>query len=181
MAEGFWVFGYGSLMWRPGFAFAAREVATLSGYVRRFCLASIRYRGTPEAPGLVLALAPEPGGACTGIAYRVEAREAEAVLACLRERELVTYAYAEARRHVRFGDGSEAEAVVYLADPAHPQFRGGLTLAEQARIIATAAGPSGTNRDYLESTLAHLAAIGISDPDLLALGAAVRARVGLSG
>lgn len=166
MGMEFWVFGYGSLMWRPGFPFAERQVARLSGFARRFCLNSVHYRGTPEAPGLVLALSPEPAAACTGIGYRVAPLHAEETLAYLRERELVSYAYREERHGMILADGREVEAVTYVSDPAHPQYRGGLTPEAQAAIIATARGPAGTNRDYLMSTLAHLREIGIADPDL---------------
>ena len=94
MDGGFWVFGYGSLIWQPGFDFADRRVATLTGYRRAFCMTSIVYRGTPEAPGLVLALDRGDGaGSCVGVAYQVAAEGAAATLAYLRERELVSYAY----------------------------------------------------------------------------------------
>jgi cation transport protein ChaC len=169
-----WVFGYGSLMWRPGFPFAAREVARLPGFARRFCLRSVRYRGTPEAPGLVLALAPDPAAACTGLAFRVEAGAEADTLAYLRERELVTYAYRETRRAVILPSGRAVEALTYVSDPAHPQFCAHLSPAEQAAIIARAEGPAGANRDYLYSTLAHLRALGIVDPELEALEPEVR-------
>jgi cation transport protein ChaC len=176
LAGGFWVFGYGSLMWRPGFAAEERQVATLTGHARRFCLSSIRYRGTPEAPGLVLALAAAPGEICTGIAWRVSAAGAAGVLAYLRERELVTYAYREALLPLALADGRGVAGLAYVADPAHSQHRGGLTLSEQAAVIARAEGPAGTNRDYLYQTLAHLRDLGIADPGLEALEPLVRAR-----
>lgn len=180
MAEGgFWVFGYGSLMWRPGFAHEEARIATLQGFARRFCLRSIRYRGTPEAPGLVLALAPDAGAACTGLAFRVAEAAAAATLAYLRDRELVTYAYREEAHPVRLDDGREVVALAYVADPAHPQFAGGLGRGEQAEIIAAAAGPAGRNADYLFATLDHLAALGIRDAEVEALGLAVRGRLGL--
>lgn len=162
-----WVFGYGSLMWEPGFVPADRRLARLDGHARRFCLHSIRYRGTPEAPGLVLGLDPEPGAACEGVAFRVAPETAETVTAYLRARELVTYAYREAVLPVRLQpDGTVVEALVYVVDPTHPQYAGGLSLIEQARIIASRAGPSGSNRAYFDNTLAHLAACGVVDPEL---------------
>lgn len=170
-----WVFGYGSLMWDPGFAHEARAPAVLDGWRRSFCLRSIRYRGTPEAPGLVLGLDAEPGARCSGVAFRVAAAQAEAVLGYLRERELVTYAYAEVRLPVRLWSGDSVEAVTYVVDRTHPQYAGTLTPQQQAAIIASAAGPRGSNRAYLDSTLAHLAQAGIEDDALTALGALVRA------
>lgn len=174
MDREFWVFGYGSLMWRPGFEFAERQVADLHGFRRRFCLRSIRYRGTPEAPGLVLALDRMTGITCTGMAYRVAAEAAPGAYAYLRAREMVTGSYEEIFHDLALSDGRRVEALVYVAVPEHPQYWGDVTLAEQAEIIARAAGPAGPNRDYLFSTMEQLRALGIPDPELEALEAAVR-------
>ena len=171
-----WVFAYGSLIWRPGFPYAEHRRARLIGYRRRFCMTSIHYRGTPERPGLVLALAPEPGE-CAGLAYRVAGRDAAAVLGYLRERELVSYAYDERRLPVVLETGATVEALAYLTNTAHPQYRGDLSLDEQAEVIARAAGPMGPNADYLLKTQESLAAHGIDDPDLDALAALVRTRL----
>ena len=165
-----WVFAYGSLIWRPGFDFAERQLATLRGYRRAFCMTSIHYRGTAEAPGLVLSLDAEPGGRCDGLAYRIEAgAPAAAVLAYLRERELVSYAYDECWLPLGLSDGREVEAVAYVSNPAHAQYVGGLTLAEQAAIIARARGSMGPNVDYLRATVASLETLGLHDADLAAL------------
>lgn len=172
-----WVFAYGSLIWRPGFAYAERRPARLKGYRRRFCMSSIHYRGTPERPGLVLALDAAAGGACAGLAYRVERAEAAGVHAYLRERELVSYAYDEARLTVALDDGASVEALAYVTNPAHPQYRGGLTLEEQAAVIAAARGPMGPNAEYLLQTEAALVALGLEDPDLRALADLVRGRL----
>jgi cation transport protein ChaC len=172
-----WIFAYGSLMWRPGFAHAERRRATLAGYRRRFCMTSIHYRGTPERPGLVLALAPEPDGLCRGLAYRVPAPEAAEVHAYLRERELVSYAYREDVLDIELEGGPRVPALVYVSDPDHPQFLGGLDLDEQAAIIAAAEGPMGPNRDYLFRTAESLAALGLADPEIETLCALVRRRV----
>jgi cation transport protein ChaC len=164
------VFGYGSLIWHPGFDFAEKRSATLAGYRRAFCMTSIHYRGTPEAPGLVLALDRADDGHCAGVAYRVAAPEAEGVLAYLRERELVSYAYDEARLPVRLdGGGDEVEAVTYVTNRTHPQYRGDLSLEAQAAIIARAVGPRGPNTDYLRNTIEGLEALGIEDAELLRL------------
>lgn len=171
---GFWVFGYGSLMWQPGFAYAERAMARLEGFRRSFCLRSIRYRGTPEVPGLVLGLDAEHGAACEGVAYRVEAG-AQDVLAYLRARELVTYSYRETTQRVSLGGDRQAFAIAYVVDHAHPQYAGTLSLEAQAGIIARCVGPAGPNWEYLHNTVAHLIGIGIRDPDLERLDAMVRA------
>jgi cation transport protein ChaC len=176
---GFWVFGYGSLIWQPGFDFADRRVATLRGWRRAFCMTSIVYRGTPEAPGLVLALDRGDGRAsCIGVAYQVAAEGAAATLAYLRERELVSYAYTEARLPVELEDGTEIEALAYVSNPEHAQYRGGLSLEAQAEVIARATGPRGPNREYLLNTVAGLDALGLHDPDLARLVELVGERTG---
>jgi cation transport protein ChaC len=171
-----WVFGYGSLMWRPGFDFAERRRATLPGWRRRFCLKSIKYRGTPERPGLVLGLDADPAAECRGVAYRAAPEAAEAVHAYLRERELVTYAYLETTQEIALEEGRRVEALCFVIDRDHAQYAGPLTPEAQAAVIAAAAGPMGSNADYLESTVDHLAEIGVADPELDALRALVRAR-----
>lgn len=171
-----WVFAYGSLLWRPGFEIAERRHAALDGYRRAFCMASIHYRGTPEAPGLVLALDSAPGERCQGLAYRIAPARAEATLAALRERELVSYAYDEALLPVRLDDGREVTAVAYVTNRLHPQYRGGLSLDAQAAVIARAVGGMGPNVDYLTNTVASLAALGIEDAELSRLVELVAAR-----
>ncbi|WP_118134160.1 gamma-glutamylcyclotransferase [Oceanicella sp. SM1341] len=178
MRDEFWVFGYGSLMWKPEFEYVERVVADLHGYQRRFCLRSIRYRGTPEAPGLVLALDHDEHAVCTGMAYRVSASVASEVYRYLRQREMVTGAYLESLHPLRLHDGRDVEGLAYSVAPDHPQYAGGLSLAEQARIIAISEGPAGLNRDYLFSTLEHLRGIGIADPELEALEREVRSLAG---
>ena len=174
--DGFWVFGYGSLMWRPGFQPAERRRARLRGYRRRFCLRSVRYRGTPESPGLVLGLDHDASAECHGIAYRVETADARAVHAYLRARELITYAYLEEEHSVTLEDGRSVPSLCYVVDAAHEQYAGDLAPEAQAAIIAERAGPAGTNRAYLENTLAHLQELGVADPELEALAALVAAR-----
>jgi glutathione-specific gamma-glutamylcyclotransferase len=103
-----WIFGYGSLMWRPDFAFIERQPARLTGYHRCFCITSTHHRGTAERPGLVLGL--DRGGYCAGVAYRVAAEDEACVLAYLRKRELVNGVYREARSTVDLGDGRRVTA-----------------------------------------------------------------------
>ena len=165
MHETLWVFGYGSLIWDPGFPVAERRIARLEGWHRSFCMRSIHHRGTPDAPGLVLALDRADEASCTGVAFRVAAGAEADTLATLRERELVSAAYLETLLPV-LTDAGPLQALTYVIDPDHVQYCGGLALAEQARIIAGASGGRGSNRDYLAATTAHLAALGIADPDL---------------
>jgi len=170
-----WVFGYGSLLWNPGFDVARREVAVLPDYHRSFCMRSIHHRGTEAEPGLVLALDAAPGARCAGLALAVAEGQEARTLDYLRERELISSAYLEKTLQVRFRDGDTAEAVTYVIDPDHVQYCGGLELEEQARIIARAVGGRGPNTEYLFNTADHLAEIGLNDPDLDWLAGRVRA------
>ncbi|MBY6066717.1 gamma-glutamylcyclotransferase [Leisingera aquaemixtae] len=169
-----WVFGYGSLLWNPGFPVARREVAVLHGYARSFCMSSIHHRGSEEKPGLVLALDAVEGAHCKGIALAVEGGHEEQTLADLRERELISSAYLERDLEVELGDGSMVTAVTYVIDPHHVQYCGGLSLEEQAQIIAHAVGGRGPNTEYLYNTAEHLAEIGLHDSDLDWLAGRVR-------
>lgn len=170
-----WVFGYGSLMWNPGFEAAERVLATLPGFARTFCMRSIHHRGTVEAPGLVLALDPHPGECCHGLAFRVPPGEEGGTLAYLRERELISSAYVEETHGVELSDGRRVEAITYVVDTEHEQYCGGLDLETQAQIIARAVGGRGPNTEYLWNTSAHLAELGIDDADLAWLAQRVRA------
>ena len=168
-----WIFGYGSLIWEPGFAYSTRALARLDGYERSFCMRSIHHRGTPERPGLVLALDEGPGS-CEGVAFEIPTQIAEESLEYLRARELISAAYLEARCPVELQDGRAVEAVTYVIDRAHAQYCGGLALEEQARIIARATGGRGPNAAYLWNTAAHLAELGLRDPQLDWLAERVR-------
>ena len=167
-----WVFGYGSLMWRPGFVFAERVPATLHGRRRAFCIYSVHHRGTYARPGLVLGLAP--GGSTRGIAYRVSEADWGSTYAYLLEREQPTETYIEARRGLRLADGREVQALVFLSDVAHPQWAGALSLARQAELIAGATGRSGRNVDYLSDLVEHLHAEDIRDRSMETLLELVR-------
>lgn len=169
-----WVFGYGSLIWNPGFPVADRQIARLDGWHRSFCMRSIHHRGSVEAPGLVLALDRQEGARCDGVAFAVEAGQEEAAIAVLRDRELVSSAYLEVSLPVTLRRGGQVTALVYVIDPDHDQYCGGLPPEEQARIIARSVGGRGSNRDYLFSTADHLSSLGICDPDLAWLAARVR-------
>lgn len=159
-----WVFGYGSLMWRPGFDHVERHRASLHGYHRSLCIFSHVHRGTPDAPGLVLGL--DRGGRCRGLAFRVEADKREATIAYLREREQATSVYLERHVRVRLDDGRDVEAVTYVADRRHPQYAGRLPADELLRLVHQGVGVSGANPDYVRSTHAQLIELGVSDPIL---------------
>lgn len=173
MARVSWVFGYGSLIWDPGFHPAEVVRARLGGFARSFCLRSTVYRGTVESPGLVLGLDEEPGGECSGLAMRIRDEEHDHVMAYLRERELDTDAYRETVLPLSLEDGRQVEAVAYVMKRDHWQYAR-LCLTEQARIIARAHGGRGPNADYLFNTASHLAQIGLPDPELDRLSEDVR-------
>lgn len=169
----FWVFGYGSLMWRPGFDYVERRMARLSGYHRALCVHSYVHRGTPERPGLVLGL--DRGGSCRGVAFRVEPAGRDAVLDYLRARELVTSVYIESHRPVRLDDGAEVTAVAYVVDRSHVQYAGRLDPAHAIGIVRGAKGQSGANEDYVINTVEHLRSLGIRDHGLEAIVAGIAA------
>jgi len=161
----FWVFGYGSLMWKPGFEFLECEPALIHGFHRRLCVYSFVHRGTPERPGLVLGL--DRGGSCHGMAFRVAAEKWDATLAYLRAREQVTSVYLEAMRPVRLLDnGRKVAAVAYVIDRHHRQYAGKLGDRDLLKFIRQGRGQSGDCTDYVWSTLAHLREMDIHDAHL---------------
>jgi cation transport protein ChaC len=197
-----WVFGYGSLMWRPGFAFVERTPALLRGFHRALCVYSHHYRGTPDRPGLVLGL--ERGGSCRGVAFRVAAAEAAAVLDYLDEREIPHAVYhrrlvpievhadpawphggpahppvppVAARRH-----GGPAirrvPAYTYVTRHDHAQYAGRLPIERCVALVIQGVGRSGTAHEYLENTVGHLEAMGFRVPWLNRLRRRVRERMG---
>jgi cation transport protein ChaC len=157
----FWVFGYGSLIWRPGFAHAETRRARLFGYRRSLCVYSFVHRGTRERPGLVLGL--DRGGSCVGLAFRVPGSLRDEVMDYLRARELVTNVYLERTVEVKLEGGETVPAVTYVADRRHEQYAGALDEARAAAVVSGASGQSGRNEEYVASTIAHLAALGIRD------------------
>jgi cation transport protein ChaC len=162
-----WVFGYGSLMWDPGFPAAERQPALLRGYHRDMCILSLRYRGTPDRPGLVLGLRLR--GSCRGIAYRVEDADWPEVRAYLHQREMVTYAYRPRRVPTTLADGRRVVCHTFVADSGHRQYAGHLPNEERIRLLRQGVGPKGSARDYLASTVTHLDDLGIRDGHMHAL------------
>ena len=161
-----WVFGYGSLMWRPGFDYIEKIPARLIGEHRALCVYSFDHRGTPEKPGLVLGL--DRGGACRGIAFRVAAALREATIEYLRAREQTTHVYREVMRSVWLNNAPQARvsALTYVADRSHVQYAGRLPLGEQLRIVRQGHGRSGNNRDYVLATVKAIEAEGFRDEQL---------------
>ncbi|WP_438751990.1 gamma-glutamylcyclotransferase [Pararhizobium sp. O133] len=171
--DDFWVFGYGSLMWNPGFAFEDKMMARTFGYRRSLCVRSWVHRGTQERPGLVLGL--DRGGSCRGMAFKVSVRDRDAVVDYLRERELVTHVYKERTMPVVLADGRRVSALAYIIDRAHAQYAGLLSPEEAAATVLVSHGKSGANTDYVINTVAHLKEMGISDPWLEAVVAKIGA------
>jgi glutathione-specific gamma-glutamylcyclotransferase len=163
--EQFWIFGYGSLMWRPGFDFLRSEPAQIHGYHRSLCVYSYVHRGTPEEPGLVLGL--DRGGSCHGMAFEVAPHRWQETIAYLRAREQVTSVYVEKRKIVRFlTTGFIAEATTYVVDRTHAQYAGVLDDVELINHVKSGRGISGHCIDYVLSTVAHLREMRIYDPTL---------------
>ena len=160
----FWVFGYGSLIWNPGFEPVKSCPAKLYGLHRSLCIYSWVHRGTREAPGLVLGL--DKGGSCYGMAFKVDGERRTSVIKYLRERELVTNVYKEAWRQIKFDDGSTILALTYIVDRANPQYCGKLGMQRQIEIVSSAKGNSGHNIEYVTKTVNHLKAIAIRDHNL---------------
>jgi cation transport protein ChaC len=165
------VFGYGSLIWRPGFPHRERRPALLQGYHRAFCRYSHHHRGTPERPGLVIGL--REGGTCTGFAYGVTSQDVDATLAYLDEREGAGYLRrALPVRVLAPGEETTVAAWVYIPNPQHPTYFGEQGTQRLVELVATGRGASGTALDYLRDLLTHLRQQGVDEPELAAVLAA---------
>src|SRR5665213_4622641 len=169
-----WVFGYGSLMWRPGFDFIEQVPARLIGEHRALCVYSFDHRGTPEKPGLVLGL--DRGGACRGVAFRVAAKRRSDTVEYLRGREQTTHVYREVMRSVWLDNEARqrVSALTYVVDRGHVQYAGRLSLPEQLRHVQQGHGRSGNNRDYVLSTVKSIEAQGFRDEQLHQLAVMLR-------
>ena len=166
-----WIFGYGSLMWRPGFDYVEVAAATLRGFHRDLCLVSIHYRGTRECPGLVCGL--RPGGDCVGLAFRLSSEHAPraAALKYLDDRELITKIYVPRHLPVMLGDGRRVVARVYVSDSTHPQYVGQWSDAAKAAHIVQGVGSEGRSLDYVANIARHLEGLGIDDANIKRLHA----------
>ena len=165
------VFGYGSLIWNPGFAFLRSEKALLRGAHRSLSIYSHRHRGTPDLPGLVFGLSR--GGSCLGVAFEVAPENWERTFHYLQEREQDRGVYREAWRTIDLADGTRVRALAYLVNEKHPQYAGRLAVSEQVRVIGRSSGESGRNTEYVRNTAQHLLALGIRDKSLLEIVAAL--------
>ncbi len=159
-----WVFGYGSLMWAPGFRPAEQKTGLVRGYHRALCILSSRYRGTPEKPGLVMGLCR--GGSCWGIAFRVPAARVRRVLGALWKREMLNKVYLPTMVQVTVGPKRRIRALAFVADATHRQFVRELDLHGRARLVAQGIGQRGHCMDYIRNTLDHMRELGLHDPHL---------------
>jgi cation transport regulator ChaC len=173
MPSELWIFGYGSLVWRPSFPFAERRAAFVEGFARRFWQGSTDHRGLPGAPGRVVTLVRDPAGRCAGAAYRIEAHAADEVLRHLDHREKGGYVRHEVALRFHAPGFAPASALLYLATPENPNYLGPASLAEIAAQVRGAAGPSGSNVEYVLRLAAELRRMGESDPHVFALEALV--------
>ena len=168
----FWVFAYGSLMWRPGFSFVERHRALLYGFRRRLCIYSDHYRGTAQRPGLVLGL--DAGGACRGVAYRVCAADSAGTREYLRARELLGGVYDEEWHAVELDDARQIEALCYVAKTEHPRYAREMPREEVLALVRQGVGTMGPNIDYVLATHDHLVAMGVNDGELVWLAERLR-------
>lgn len=158
-----WIFGYGSLMWNPGFPYAESVAGLVHGYHRSLCVLSTLYRGTPDNPGLVLGL--DQGGSCCGQTFRVTAEHVSTTVTYLDEREQVSKVYCPRFVEVKLSDGRCVQGYTFVVRHEHEQYVH-LSTTEQARLVAHGAGARGTALDYLASTIEHIDALGIKDTPL---------------
>jgi cation transport protein ChaC len=166
-----YVFGYGSLIWNPGFTFLRSERALLHGVHRSLSVYSHRHRGTAERPGLVFGLSR--GGSCVGMAFEVEAKGWPGVFDYLQDREQDRGVYREVWREVTLAGGQRVRALAYLVNEQHPQFAGRLSIPQQVALVRGAIGKSGHNSEYVRNTARHLIELGIRDRALEAIVAAL--------
>jgi glutathione-specific gamma-glutamylcyclotransferase len=167
-----WVFGYGSLMWRPGFEFIEKTPALLRGYHRSLCVYSTHHRGTKLQRGLVLGL--DHGGACMGIAYKIADDKYAQTYEYLREREMISYVYKEKQLGLKLQDGRKITALTYCIDRNQTQYARGLSTDEQLALVKNAEGISGKNPDYVLQTVEAMRSLGIHDYPLEALANRLR-------
>jgi len=163
--QDFWVFGYGSLIWHPGFPYKDVKVARVFGYHREFCVESTVYRGTPENPGLVMGLLP--GGQVVGRAFKVNYRDASATIEYLERRELRFEAYQVKWLRASLCDDRTVNVLTFVMDHRSPSLarcaKGNqLTTNEIVRRLGSCKGHAGSNREYLDRVCDCLAAEGVA-------------------
>jgi cation transport regulator ChaC len=169
-----WVFGYGSLIWRPTFPFAEQRPGWIEGWARRFWQGSTDHRGVPGAPGRVVTLVPQVGARCFGVAYRLHDADRETVLAHLDHREKGGYARHEVAFHTTSA-GGPIRALVYIATEANPEYLGPAPLQALVAQIRHARGPSGANTEYVLRLAEALRSLDAEDEHVFALADALAA------
>lgn len=168
--EDVWVFGYGSLMWNPAFLYDEQRLGTVRGWHRRFCLNLTRGRGSPDCPGLMLAL--DRGGACRGMAFRIAAPKARDELLLVWRREMLSGSYLA--RWVTVGtQAGPVRAVTFVVNANHARYIGAMSEAEAAGRIRRATGELGSCLDYFDRTVASLQAFGLRDAALERIARAI--------
>lgn len=168
-----WLFGYGSLIWRPGFSYHVRRPARIHGYARRFWQGSHDHRGSRDAPGRVVTLIAMPGSHCAGVAYLISNEVAEEAFIELDHRE--KNGYLRQAVDIFLSNGDMVRGLVYIASERNHAFLGPASLAKMAKQIAASEGPSGSNTDYLFQLAAALREMGAVDAHVFELESAVRA------
>ena len=169
-----WIFGYGSLIWRPDFLYSERRRAGVRGWRRRFWQASPDHRGVPDAPGRVVTLVREPDAMCWGVAFMVAAADHDQIMTQLDRRE--KNGYERIALALEFDDGTAADGITYVAGPRNPSFVGPAPLEEMVEQIASAIGPSGRNSDYLIALAETLRDLCVYDDEVEALRSGLLAR-----
>jgi glutathione-specific gamma-glutamylcyclotransferase len=162
-----WVFGYGSLIWDPGFPFEDSSLAQVHGYHRTFCIRSTRYRGTPDAPGVVLGL--DRGGSCIGVAFRLHPDRRGDAIRALYEREMINQVYVPSLLNATLRNGTRIRALTFVANRQNVSYER-LSDAEIVRRLNCCHGQRGQNRDYAIRTWHSLDAHGVHCPHLARIG-----------
>ena len=168
-----WIFGYGSLVWRPGFDHLERHPAHIQGYARRFYQGSEDHRGVPGAPGRVVTLLKAPSARCFGMAYRVSLKTKDQILARLDHREKGGYARLMLPLHFSQDEGERPLGLVYIATPDNPNYLGPAPLVAMVEQISRSVGPSGPNREYLLKLDEALRSMRAEDPHVRTLAQAL--------
>lgn len=176
MANTSWIFGYGSLVWRPDFPFSERRSGYIEGFVRRFWQGSTDHRGVPEAPGRVVTLVPEPGARCWGIVYRLAPADRDRVFGELDHREKGGYARSEVTVQLGGPARERVSAVLYMATAENPNYLGPAPVREIAEQVQRASGPSGSNVEYVLRLAGFLREVAAEEPHVYELERFLRDR-----
>lgn len=176
-ADAFWVFAYGSLIWKPEFETVERRVARAHGWHRSFCLGwDRRFRGNTEQPGLMLAL--DRGGQCTGVAFRLPEGRIEENLHRLVRREMSMVPSAFPARWIDVAtEAGRIRALTFAMNRKSGRYVKGLSDGELADVLASACGFRGSMAEYLFATVSHLEELGIHDRHLWRMQELVAERI----